>query len=89
MIYKIPVSINEDELFKYNPNCDYYNDKYYPYSSNNRTDITLYHRRNEYNDNNMPLCERNCTYKIYNSTIKKLIVNLNKNLKCHFLKKYI
>ena len=72
VIYKIPVSINEDELFKYNPKSDYYNDKCYPYSSNNKTDIILYDRRNEYNDNNMSLCERNCTYKSYNSTTKKV-----------------
>ena len=72
IIYQIPVSINEDELFKYDANSSYYNDRCYPYTTNSKTDITLYDRRNEYNDNNMSLCENNCTYKSYDSSTKKV-----------------
>ena len=70
--YQIPVSINEDELYKYNPNGEYYNDQCYSDKSDRKVDITLYDRKNEYNDNNMSLCEKNCTYKSYNSFTKKV-----------------
>ena len=37
----------------------------------NGTDITLTDRKNEYNENNMALCEVNCKYDGYNSKVKK------------------
>ena len=40
-----PVSINEDEIFKYDPNSKYYRDKCFPYSTENGTDITLNDRK--------------------------------------------
>ena len=30
---KIPVSINPDEIFKYDPKSDYYNDMCFPYNN--------------------------------------------------------
>ena len=72
ILYHIPVSINESELYKYESNSNYYNDKCYPYTTNNGTDITIYDRKNEYNDNNMSLCEENCTYIGYDSNTKEV-----------------
>ena len=64
-------NVNENELFKYNLSSEYYNDICFIYTTINHTDITLYDRKNEYNNNNMSLCESNCTYKEYNKTTKK------------------
>ena len=66
----IPVSINEDDLFKYDPTNLYYNDICYSYSTEDGTDIILSDRKNEFNYNNMSLCESNCTYKGYNAETK-------------------
>ena len=57
--YNIPISINEDELSKYDPNSDYYNDECTLSKSEDGTDITLNDRQKEYNDNNMSLCKIN------------------------------
>ena len=69
----IPVSIDEDEVEKYDPNSDYYNDDCYAYTSENGTDIILNDRKNEYSDNNLSLCENNCEYNGYNSETKKAL----------------
>ena len=68
----IPLVINENILFKYNMNSLYYNDVCYTYTSESGIDITLYDRRNEYN-NNLSLCQNNCKYKYYDSENKKII----------------
>ena len=81
----IPVSINENELFKYDPKSDFYNDKCYPYTSNHGTDVTLIDRQNEYIDNNLTLCENNCKYIGYDTNTKyascscdtKLYINIS------------
>ena len=51
----IPVSIDEDNLFKYNSSNEYYNDKCFPYTTENDTDIIIEDRRNEYINNNLSL----------------------------------
>ena len=68
----IPVSIDEDNLYKYNPNSEFYNDKCYAYTTENGTDIILIDRQNEYNDNNLSICENNCVLKGYNIDTKKV-----------------
>ena len=78
----IPVSIDENNLFKYNSSDDYYNDNCYLYTTENGTDITLYDRKNEYNNKNLSLCEDNCEYTKYNSQNKKVIC------KCEIKKKF-
>ena len=70
----IPVSIDENNLFKYNSSHEYYNDICYTYTTNNKTDIILNDRRNEYKSNNMSLCENNCEFSYYDS--------INKNSVC-------
>ena len=69
----IPVTINEDILFKHNISSPYYNDQCNRYTSRNNTDIILKDRRNDYIENNMFLCEKNCILNSYNYTTKKVI----------------
>ena len=65
--FNIPVSIDENNLYKYDPNNEYYNDQCNPTSKESRTDILLSDRQNEFNTNNLSLCENNCTYNGYNT----------------------
>ena len=67
----IPVSIDENKEFKYDPNSEYYTDECHAYTTENGTDILLEDRKNEYIDNNLSLCESNCAYKGYNEDSKK------------------
>ena len=67
----IPVSIDENILFKYDPNNEYYNDECFAYTSENGTDILLNDRKEEFINSNMSLCEKNCSYKGYNEESKK------------------
>ena len=43
----IPVSINESNIFKHDPNSEYYNDECNIYTTDNGTDILLNDRQNE------------------------------------------
>ena len=71
--FNIPVSIDEDNLFKYDPNSEYYTDKCLPYTTENGTDIILNDRHDEYNNNNMSICENNCTFIKYENNAKQSI----------------
>ena len=70
--FNIPVDIDEDNLFKYDPNSEYYTDECFPYTTNNGTDILLSDRHEEYNNNNMSLCEKDCKYSEYETETKKV-----------------
>ena len=67
----IPVSIDEKNLFKYEPNSNFYTDNCFPYSTENGTDIILNDRKQEFIDNNLSLCENNCEYIGYNTDNKQ------------------
>ena len=69
----IPVSIDEDHLFKYDPNSEYYTDDCYTYTTENGTDILISDRKNEYIDNNLSLCENNCIFNGYDQETKKAL----------------
>ena len=69
--YDIPVSINEDYLYKYNPNSEYYTDSCNTYTTENGTDILINDRKNEFTNNNMSLCENICEYEGYEQDTKK------------------
>ena len=71
----MPAVIEEDEEYKHNISSDYYNNICHVYKTKNGVDITLADRKEEFNNNNMSLCESNCEYKGYNSTIKKAECN--------------
>ena len=68
----IPSAINESILYKYNASSGYYNDLCCPYTTEQNTDIILEDRRDEYVNNNMSLCEKNCIYSGYNTQTKNV-----------------
>jgi len=68
-----PFFINETNLYKYEPNNSFYNDICHTYTTEDGTDISLYDRKNDYNNNNISLCTINCVYIRYDSTNKKVI----------------
>ena len=70
---KIPVLINPEETYKYDPKSDYYNDMCFPYTNENEADVLIKDRKNEFINNNMSLCENNCEFKGYDSENKKAI----------------
>ena len=69
----IPVNINENDLFKYDPKSNYYNDLCYTCKSENKSDKTLKLRKREYIENNMTLCEEDCEFKGYETDTKNVI----------------
>ena len=69
----IPVSINENNVFKHDPNSEYYTDECFAYTTEKGTDILLDDRKSEYVDNNYSLCELNCNFSGYNEDTKKAI----------------
>ena len=77
----IPVLINETELFKYDPNSQFYNDKCFPYTTNDQTDMILSDRKNEFNYNNLSVCEKNCEYNGYDFETKKVNCKCNTKIK--------
>ena len=56
----IPVSIDENNLYKYEQDNDYYNDRCFINISEIGKDIPLECRRKEFINNNMSLCEPEC-----------------------------
>ena len=66
----IPVSIDENELFKYDIKDEFYHDQCHQYTTQSKTDITLYDRKKEFNDNHLSLCEINCEYQGYDINTK-------------------
>jgi surface protein len=79
------VSIDESEEYKYNPYSDYYSDGCFPNAEEDGLDVTLYDRKEIYNDERA-MCEKNCTYKDYNYVNKK--VNCECRLKTEFVSFY-
>ena len=71
----IPVSIDENNLFKYDPNSDYYNDNCFSYTTEDGTDIILKDRQKEFSDNKLSLCEDNCNYIGYDAKTKQSSCN--------------
>ena len=68
----IPVQINETEVYKHNPNDVYYKDKCNTDSNNKNLDITIYDKKNIYNEKNLALCPKNCEFDVYNNSTKKV-----------------
>ena len=71
ILIEIPVTIDDENLFKYNSSSDYYNDLCFPYTTDQGTDIILSDRKNEFVNNNYSLCEKNCEYNGYDIDTKK------------------
>ena len=70
--HNIPVEINENDLDKYNSESSYYNDECNKVKSEDGFDMTIYDRKNEFNEKNMSLCEFNCSYRGYDSNTSKV-----------------
>jgi len=79
--YPILKDINNN-AFMHDPNNQYYNDKCYPYTTDNGTDIILNDRKKEYNNKNLGLCEKNCKFIGINKENKK------SNCKCEVKKTF-
>ena len=69
---QIPVEINDDDIDKYDPSSEFYNDPCNKHSNDNGVDLTLYDRKNEFNEKNMSLCEKDCKFINYNTSTKKV-----------------
>ena len=69
----IPVAIDEENLYKYDPNNEYYKDECIPSSTENGTDILVNDRQNEYNQNNLAICEKDCIFIEYKNNLKRSI----------------
>jgi len=72
IINYIPINIDGNEISKYNTESDVYKDKCNTYKSESGTDMSLYDRINNFNINNMSLCEKSCSflrYEINNSRV--------------------
>ena len=67
----IPVFLNDD-IKKYDPRSDYYNDICTKTTSKYGTDICMKDRQNEFVENNMAICEENCYLLDYNTDNKKV-----------------
>jgi len=67
----IPVKKIEKEEFKHNKSNEYYNDICHTFTTEFGTDITITDRKNEFNNNNLSLCEVNCDYEGYIPEKKK------------------
>ena len=65
--YILPVTLNEDELYKYDPNSEYYFDNC---SVINK--LSIYDRKKEYNDKNLSLCQANFNFNNYDINTKKV-----------------
>ena len=68
----IPKDIPINEIDKYNKSSGFYNDICYTYTSEFDTDESLKDRRNDYNNNNLSICEEGCDFTEYNSVTKKV-----------------
>ena len=69
----IPVSINEEELYKYDPYSEYYTNKCYPNILECQANINIFERKSEFNNNYLSLCEKNCNFIGYNTTSKNVL----------------
>ena len=81
---EIPVSIDEENIFKYNSSSEYYNDLCFPYTTDKGTDIILSDRKNEFVNNYYSLCEKNCEYNGYDINTKKALCECQVKTKMNF-----
>ena len=72
-IESLYISLNESGYNLFNSNDSFYNDVCTPYTSEKGIDIPIFDRQKEiYNDiKDYTICQNNCTFLYYNSTIKK------------------
>ena len=61
----IPLFINNENIDKFNSSSAYYNDICYVTTSENGTDISLKDRKKNFVNNNLSVCEEDCTFVEY------------------------
>ena len=66
----IPVNISINKIDKFNKSSDMYNDLCYTLTSENGTDKPLKDRQSEFVDNNLSICEEDCTFTEYDIDTK-------------------
>jgi hypothetical protein len=69
----IPVSINNNIIFKYEPENPYYYEFCHSYNNERKIDLTLYDRKEEFNNNHLSLCINDCKFKKYDPINNKVI----------------
>ena len=69
----MPVEIDEDNLYLYNPYSQYYKNKNYPNPLDNDNENILIERKDYFNENYLSLCENNCIFKEYNIDTQKVL----------------
>ena len=84
VVIEIPVTIDEENLFKYNSSSEYYNDLCCPHTTDKGTDIILSDRKNEFENSNYSLCEKNCEYNGYDADTKKALCECQVKTKMDF-----
>ena len=77
----IPVDIPINDINKYNKSSDLYNDICYSLTSDSGTDIPLKDRQSEFINNNLSICEEDCTFSSYDSITKKAICSCYTKIK--------
>ena len=88
MSISIPVSINPNQEFIHNPKSNFYQDKCTTFTTKYNTDITIYDRKNDYNENYLSLCENNCEYKSYDNINKRVECECNIKKEFSFLRNF-
>ena len=79
----IPVEIDENIIYKYDPNSEYYKDKCF-LNEDCGDDNILIKRKNEFNNNHLSLCEKKCEYIKYDSETKSVLCECE--IKTEFIK---
>ena len=69
----IPVTIEEENLYKYNPDSEYYKNKCFPTNLECLSNNTIEDRKISFNNDYLSLCEANCIYKDYDLNNKKAL----------------
>ena len=72
----LPINIDENKLYKHDPNTDYYKDKCNSFPNEKGVDMTLYDRKKEYNDKNLSLCPNNCDFDGYDNLTQKVKMSM-------------
>ena len=78
LYYYIEVeNIDKEHLYLYNQSSDYYNDECAIYKSKNDIDLTLFSRRDIYNKSFLSLCEKDCEFMGYDSSLSRVVCKCN------------
>ena len=61
----VPVNIDKNEEYLYDPSSSYYNDICYSFTTENGTDITQKDRQDKFVNNKLFICDNNCKLESY------------------------